>query len=376
MMIVTRLRVGSRYSRHIGFTLVELLVVIAIIGLLAGLLLPAVQQAREAARRMQCSSNLRQWGLALANYELAFKRLPFNGGANSYSPQARLLPFMEQGNLYNQIDFSVPLLTGPVTNRALNPIYQKTAAAVLPVALCPSDPAKKVYNVPMGTPSVIRDFGGNNYMISMGSGRDRNYDDRYQTDGIVFRDSHVTYSNVTDGTSNSVFFSEAIRGDGIDVTLPAGTRVQFPYQRILNMSAGTRSIPAPTTRAPEITDQGMNGTGGGWPSGVILNPDLAVISRIGTRWTGGATGSGRGTSWIRGLNHAVIGSGYLTPNSVIPDVTMHGTGFFAPRSFHFGGAHVCMGDGAVHFISNSIEESIHRDLHSVNGNETIHGFPQ
>jgi len=242
MMIVRRLQVGSRFNRHVGFTLVELLVVIAIIGLLAGLLLPAVQQAREAARRMQCSSNLRQWGLALANYELAFKRLPFNGGSVSYSPQARLLPFMEQGNLY--------------------------------------------------------------------------------------------------------------------------------------MSTGSSSIPVPTTREPEITDQGMNGSGGGWPSGVILNPDLAVIRRSGSRWTGGATGSGRGTSWIRGLNHAVIGSGYLTPNSSIPDVTMHGTGFFAPRSFHFGGAHVSMGDGAVHFISNNIEESIHRDLHSVNGNETIHGFPQ
>ena len=374
-MRLRRQRVGYRNLRSVGFTLVELLVVIAIIGVLAGLLLPAVQQAREAARRMQCSSNLRQWGLALANYESAFKRFPFNGGSASYSPQARLLPFMEQGNLYNQIDFSELLLTGPITNRVLNPIYVKTAAAALSVALCPSDPAMKVYTVPMGSPSVNRRFGGNNYMISMGSGRDRNYDDRFQTDGIVYQRSDITFSNVTDGTSNTVFFSEAIRGDGIDVTLPAGTRVSFPYQRILNMTTGTASIPLPPGGVPGVSNQGFNGTGGGWPSGAILNPDLAVISLTGTRWTGGAVGTGRGTSWIRGLNHAVVGNGYLTPNSRTPDVSMHGTGFFAPRSFHFGGAHVCMGDSSVHFLSNSINETTHRDLHSINGNESTQEFP-
>ncbi len=85
-------RWGDR-KRTRGFTLVELLVVIAIIGILVGLLLPAVQQAREAARRMQCSNNLKQLGLALHNYESTFKLFPMGGDSTSYSPQSMLLPF-------------------------------------------------------------------------------------------------------------------------------------------------------------------------------------------------------------------------------------------------------------------------------------------
>lgn len=94
-----------RQSR--GFTLVELLVVIAIIGILVGLLLPAVQAAREAARRMQCSNNLKQLGLALHNYEGTFRTFPPSGiDSNSMSWAVMILPFVEQGNLYNRFNFS------------------------------------------------------------------------------------------------------------------------------------------------------------------------------------------------------------------------------------------------------------------------------
>ncbi len=118
-----------------GFTLVELLVVIAIIGILVGLLLPAVQAAREAARRMHCSNNLKQIGLAMHNYESAFKRFPSGNLAGpsfsvGLSAHARLLPYMEQTSMYNMVDFNVAY------NHANN-----NAARMQNVAtyICPSD---------------------------------------------------------------------------------------------------------------------------------------------------------------------------------------------------------------------------------------------
>lgn len=99
-------------ARHRAFTLVEVLVVIAIIGILIAMLLPAVQAAREAARRMQCSNNLRQMGLATHNYSATYNMLPNAGWPGTvypidYSPLAKLLPFCEQSNLQDLIDFSI-----------------------------------------------------------------------------------------------------------------------------------------------------------------------------------------------------------------------------------------------------------------------------
>ena len=133
-----------------AFTLVELLVVIAIIGILVGLLLPAVQAAREAARRMQCSNNLKQLGLAFHNYESSTKSFPINyatrgilgfpntgpGIANSgRSWMQMVLPYIEQTNLYNNIDFTVGL-QGTAPNIVKNRIV---AATVVPSFICPSD---------------------------------------------------------------------------------------------------------------------------------------------------------------------------------------------------------------------------------------------
>src|SRR3979490_2380167 len=96
-----------------AFTLVELLVVIAIIGILVALLLPAVQFARESARRMQCGNNLKQFGLAVTIYEGAFKVFPSTDVPNGFSVHARLLPHMEQSALQNMLDFTKPAFLGP-----------------------------------------------------------------------------------------------------------------------------------------------------------------------------------------------------------------------------------------------------------------------
>jgi prepilin-type N-terminal cleavage/methylation domain-containing protein len=344
-------------KRTTGFTLIELLVVIAIIGILVAFLLPAVQAAREAARRMQCSNNLKQLGLALHNYDSTFRAFPHNSGSGGYSPQARILPYVELANLQNLLDFSVPVFTGSGPNQVPNPVYTGVFANPVPAFFCPSDPSPKTYNVPLGGSTYI--FAGNNYMASTGDGTGTNYDDRFMTNGLVCTNQSVRFSDVIDGTSNTIFMSESIRGDGIDGTFPAGTTPIFPYRKLLNASSGSSPAGGP----------GYTGGGGGWPAGTIRDPNLAAVLAAQSNWRGGQAGTGRGVSWLRGLAHNVLTNGYNTPNSRIPDVTLHGTGFFGPRSLHPGGALVCFVDGSVRFLTNSIDPSPHRALHSRNGGE-------
>ncbi len=350
--------------RHRAFTLIELLVVIAIIAILIALLLPAVQQAREAARRSQCKNNLKQLGLALHNYESTFSVFPPGGAATQFSPQARLLPYVEQAGLHQLIDYNVPAYLGSGPNTFPNPVVASVFPTVLPLFLCPSDAGPTQYQQSVN--SQLYTFAANNYMVSNGSGTGTNYDDRRPTDGLVFQNSSVRMRDVTDGTSNTVFMSESIRGDGTDVTLPAGTIPQMPYRKFLNAGAGT------TTSGPATG--GYTGSGSGWPSGTISNPDLATVMTFHTGWRGGAAGSARGFSWVRSLSANVLTNGYNTPNSRVPDMTMHGSGYYGPRSLHTGGAHVLLGDGAVRFISDSINVTLHRGLHSIGGGEVSGEF--
>ncbi|QDT27996.1 putative major pilin subunit [Gimesia panareensis] len=352
-----------------GFTLIELLVVIAIIAILIALLLPAVQQAREAARRAQCKNNLKQLGLALHNYQSTYSVFPMAGTRDTdFSVQARLLPYVDQANLQNLLDFRQQAFTGGWSGKSPNPLFVNAFATPLPLFLCPSDPAPAQTTLTVSGSSYT--YGGLNYMMSFGSGTGINYDFNVPTDGIFYQYSNDSFRDITDGASNTVVMSETVRSVGPDFTLPAGQLPQFPYQATLNGSSGVGSSSSPGMAA-----------GGAWTSfananGMITNPDLSQVVPTLTDWRGGQSPAirGRGISWaFTGAINSMT-NGYLPPNSKLPDVVTHWTGYFAPRSHHTGGAHVLMGDGSVRFLSDSLDMNLNHAIHSKNGGEVLGEF--
>ena len=198
-----------------GFTLIELLVVIAIIAVLIALLLPAVQAAREAARRSQCVNNLKQLGLAVQNYATSPGALPPAAAtgpewSNNFSMKARVLPFIEQAALFNSMNMS---------------FFQESAqnatnlTTMVDAFLCPSDG-----NVPCGTYDVSgpgpRQIGYTSYPNNLGTTPTNNggrYDGPAYFMGPATSQRRglaptVTLAGITDGTSNTVIWSEMVRG--------------------------------------------------------------------------------------------------------------------------------------------------------------------
>jgi prepilin-type N-terminal cleavage/methylation domain-containing protein len=341
------MRRKQNVSGRSGFTLVELLVVIAIIGVMVGLLLPAVQAAREAARRMSCSNNLRQIALATHNYESSHRMMPAMMGTSTYSPQARILPFIEQAAMSDLIQFELPLLLPPAWQSLYNPAVRDLVNRPIPTFLCPSDPGNPLFPITFhgGTTGHA---AGQNYMFSNGNGVGTNYDDRFHTNGMVFENSWTKFRDVLDGTSNTVLMAESVMGDSTSGTTPSPT---MPHRRIASWSGTTAVVGGP----------GFN-VGGS----LIQNPDLEALFRAGTFTS---YRGNRGESWIRGVPFSVVVNGYLTPNSRVPDVSMHGRGFYAARSYHPGGAMHSMVDCSTRMVNDSVDREIYRAIFSRDGGE-------
>ena len=332
-------------SHRRGFTLIELLVVIAIIAVLIALLLPAVQAAREAARRAQCVNNLKQLGLAIQNYHDvngAFPPTALNSSAvltPDFSLKGRLLPFMEQTAAYNALN------QGFLYNAAPN-----FTVRILRVNsfLCPSDG-----NVPSGSTTVGSMTGVpgyHSYPNNIGTFA-RNNGNMY--DGPAYEmganlGGTVTIATVTDGTSNTVIFSEFIRGR--DIATADG-----PFQ-VYKDTTDSDSVAAPLTqlvqncKAVALISQG--------------NPLVASDQRQkGADWLNQNCGKGGGYSHIMPPNTRAC---YFSNVNASKTYTM-----VSASSYHSGGVNVAMLDGSVRFVKDSVSPAAWWAIATKSGGEVI-----
>jgi prepilin-type N-terminal cleavage/methylation domain-containing protein len=343
-----------------GFTLVELLVVIAIIGVLVALLLPAVQAAREAARRSQCMNNLRQLGLAALNHESGKQTFPIGRRAGfeqrlqsdgsykmetiqQWSHLAHILPYAEQTSVHALVDFKV--------NSAESP------AKLIQIGffLCPSDFAEDRMNVTVCHGGGWENAGRTNYHGNGGSdtGQSKTISGVVveQNNGIFVTNLAVRMKHITDGGSHTALYSESIRGDGDN------EQIEYPgdWFRISG-----------TNQTADVVYAKCSG----------LNPPTG---------TGGSQFSCRGRNWVHGDYTTTRYNHVMPPNAASCSQTSAGNvnaipinedgGATTASSSHSGGVNLACADGSMHFVSDGVDRLVWNALGSRDGDETIAASP-
>ncbi len=334
-------------SRH-GFTLVELLVVIAIIGVLVALLLPAVQAAREAARRSQCSNNLKQLAIGFHNYHDTHKKLPLtsswitkppnapqNSNWNGYSAHTMVLPFIEQTTVYNQFRWDQYHYDNIGTPGALT-----VGRTRIGTFLCPTD--KDHPN--------ITDTGWNNYGVSEGSNTGWSVNPN-EYNGMFARQRYRGFNDVTDGLSNTIMIGEFVKGDNNDSRFTVVGDIVKPPSHAANPKQFWTQAQLDTYGAACLSGSGTHQSFAGFRWSAPGNYNTTINTLAPPNWRFPAC-------------HDCSGCGQADAQGVFPS-----------RSRHPGGAMHALGDGSVRLIANTVDLRAYQSLGSADGGEAITNTP-